>query len=329
MEQNDFEDLSGLDRGDAFGETDEAPVAEATPSLAEQIEAQAPAEPEPEPEQEQEAEPEAEPEQQAEPEAEPEQAAEPESEPEELRPDHKIPKQRFDEINGRRKAAEARAQQLQAEIDRLRNPEGDGEPFDFDAKEREHMEAVVDGRFDEAMALRAEIRKAEQAEYMRTAEKLRAEAVQQSQVEANFARTVAELEAQYPELDYRLEGRFNKEAVDEIGRLHSAFMSAGYYTDPSDSLREATAKVVRLFGIGDQASAAPTPPEAPKEAPKPRQRAVTDTERKAAAAAAQPRMPSSGQPGTPREKAVDELTEEEFAALPEARKAELRGDIFG
>ena len=301
------EDLSTLDRGDDLEPSaePEAPSAPVKPEVPEDAPSAEPEAPEDAPS--------------AEPEV-PEEAPEDEAPvPDGLKPDHKIPKARFDEVNLKRKAAEARLQQLEEELARLKNP-ASAESFDFDAKEEEYMAAVVDGEFAKAKAIRAEIRQAEQEALRAEAAKVKTEAVTQTQLELDFKTTVTELEAKYPAFNSRVEA-FDEDATNEVLELHNAYMQMGKYPTPSDSLRAAAELIALKYGVTSPAAdPAPTPT---KPAP-----AVADVKKKAAIAAEQPSIPQSGAPGTPSAPSIATMTEEEFDALPESKKAELRGDLM-
>lgn len=302
-------DLAGLDRGDML--EDEAPAEE----VAKEPEAEEPAEPETEGATESESEGE-----------EAEEAEEPE-EAEQKRPQresHRIPKQRFDEVNTRRQTAEARVKQLEEELKRVQGSSEGVEAFDFDAKEEEYMSAVVDGEFAKAKAVRAEIRRAEQETYRTQVAQAKGEAVTQTQVELDFQSTVKELEQKYPALNYRDQEHYDELATQEALELHRAYMQMGKYQTPSESLRAAVDLISVKYGL--DAPEPDVPPEAPKAPP--RAKAATAERKKAAAAQAQPKIPSAGSPGTPAVADVATMSDEEFDALPESKKAELRGDLM-
>ncbi|NVZ08012.1 hypothetical protein HW932_01900 [Allochromatium humboldtianum] len=300
------DDLSTLDRGDTLEPSTEpeAPAPNAEPEAPEEVPSAESEAPEPSAET------------QAPEEAPTGEAAVPEG----LKPDHKIPKARFDEVNLKRKAAEARLQQLEEELARLKNP-ASAESFDFDAKEEEYMAAVVDGEFAKAKAIRAEIRRAEQEALRAEAAKVKTEAVTQTQIELDFKNTVVELEAKYPAFNSRAE-TFDEDATNEVLELHNAYMQMGKYPTPSDSLRAAAELIALKYGVVVPQAPSPTtePPAAPSKP-------VADAKKKAAIAAAQPSIPQSGAPGIPSGPSIRTMSEEEFDALPESKKAELRGDL--
>jgi hypothetical protein len=187
---------------------------------------------------------------------------------------------------------------------------------------------VVDGKFEAAQAVRAEIRRAEQAEYARTAAEVRTQAVQQTQQELSIQQTAKQLEARFPQLDINNEEGRDETAIEETIALHRAFVEMGRYATPAEALQAAAELIALRNGYQDATVPAEAPAPAPAPAPAVRKTAVTPAERKAAAAAAQPKMPTSGMAGTPGQKAIDQMSEAEFLALPPEKLAELRGDIL-
>ena len=297
------DDLSTLDRGDALEPSAEPETPVPTPSAEPETPVPTPS---------------------AEPEAPAEPAATEDGEvPDGLKPDHKIPKARFDEVNLKRKAAEARLKQLEDELNRLKTPQDPAATFDFDAKEEAYMAAVVDGEFAKAKAIRAEIRQAEQAALRAEAARVKTEAVTQTQVELDFKSTVAELETKYPVFNSRAE-TFDEDATNEVLELHQVYMQMGKYPSPSDSLRAAADLIALKYGVSPSSTAAVADlaPSAPN------QKQLAAAKRKAEIAAAQPAIPQSGAPGVPAGPSVTTMSEDEFDALPESKKAELRGDVM-
>jgi hypothetical protein len=297
------DDLDTLDRGDALVEED--------------------AEADPEPEVEVEEEPETEPEPEVEPEAEADVEADPEPEPApEPEPEakgHTIPKYRFDEVNERRKAAERRNAELEAQ-NRANDP-ANAIDFDFDGKERKYAELVMDGDHDNALALRREIRAAEQAAYRAMAEQQSARTREATKEELQFDTTVQELNTAYPAFDPNTES-YDKELVDEALDLHAGFVARGY------SAAAALRKAVRyVAAANDMVAAGSAPVEVPSSLDKAPAAKKTNVKAKLDAATRQP--PKQQGVGIAKEKKMDlnSMSEEEFDALPEATLRRLRGDV--
>lgn len=300
-EPDDEDELTPADRGDALEPSAEPEAPE--PSAA-------PEAPGPEPE-ERSAEPE-------EPSAAPE-------EPSSKRqpPNARIPKARFDEVNARRKAAEARTKELEDELARARGPQTPVEEFDFSAKEEEYMSAVVDGDFAKAKAVRAEIRRAEHEMFRAEALQTQNAAVSQTKAELDLRTTIQELEETYPTLDSKNEDAYDELATQEVLELHNAYLQMGKYANPADSLRAAAELIALKYGFGQ----ADETDETPQPVPTKREATETPAQRKAAVAASQPRLPSAGSATGGGRSSVAEMSEAEFDALPESKKAELRGDF--
>lgn len=300
------ETTSAVDRGDSLEPVaDEAPKEE-EPTVAEEPKAEEETPPAEEPKAEEETPP----------------AEEPKAE------DPRIPKARFDEVNQRMKAAEAKLQALEEEARRKAGDTEGTEQFDFDSKEQEYMEAVVDGEFEKARAIRAEIRRAEQAAFTQTAQATKQEAVATTKMELEFAQTVQKLEAEYPAFDNKNEAAYDPIATQEVLDLHDAYLATGKYQTPSESLAAAAELIALKYRynapavVEEEPSLGSTPSKGKTAA-----QGKSPAE-KVAAAQAQPPKPQSGTAQTGQHKSLADLSEEEFDALPESVKAEARGDIL-
>lgn len=246
-------------------------------------------------------------------EAEAESSEEPEANEEAPAPpkrDALIPRDRFDEVNARRKEAEDRARELEARIAALeassRQPDPTPEPqpaIDLEAKEREYLEATYVGDTDAAIALRKEI----QAEERRlAAEAARAEVAQREAV--NSVKSVAaKAVADYPFLN---DNNGNNAAMDKILRMRDFYAFEGH--SPADALRMAVDEVAPAFA----------PAQAPQaRAADPRKAAAVA--RNAAASAAQPPAQVAGvgnrvAPPSPRVE-----TQADWEKLPAAERERL------
>lgn len=248
-----------------------------------------------------------------------EEEVEPESEEpaEEARPKQSnwIPKKRFDQLNERMKAAEARVKELEKQGGK-EEPAAPSVDFDFDAKEQEFLEAHADGEFDKAKAIRREIREAERELYRQEAEQAAKRATGRSRAQQEHDAAVSELEEAFDVLNPQSEA-FSEELVGEVLELQEMFASK---YSPADALRKAALHTMALHGFNAQEEG-PTA-EAPKVEPK-----KPDVRKKVEAANKQPpRMPAGEGTG---EKKTDpmSMSEQEFDALPESAKARLRGDL--
>ena len=305
--------LSSMPGADAPS-TDEASM---SLDFSEEVEAQA----EPEPELEPQPEPEPEPEPIA---AEAEQEVEAQAEPEKKGP--MIPKARLDEALQKQKA-------LQKQLDDMRREKEEvtiDSPveYDFAAKELEYQELLLDGEAEKAATLRQEIRAAEYTNLIYEVQQNIAskvdDTVYMTQEQQNLANAAADLAKQYPELDQNSDV-FNQEATEEVIELRDAFIEKGY--DAVASLNKAVNYVVKTHdikrGVDDiqKAHNKQVDEVAKKRA---------EVQRKLEAAEAQPPEMAGESGASHGEKSIniETLTDDEFAALPEATLARLRGDIL-
>lgn len=237
--------------------------------------------------------------------------------------DQRIPKSRFDEVNEKRKAAEQRLKEIDDQNAAAAAAEENA--FDFDKAELEYMGLVVDGKFPEAQAVRKTIRAAEAAENQRVARQEAAVAREGAKGDLVFQDAIDDLEVEYPQFVQGHED-YDSSLVDEVLSLHQSFLDQDL--DPVAAIKKATKYVAKMNDF-TPSSAAPEP--APKEEGKP---ALTekpvnkkDARRTAKAKTTQPQQlpKTDGE----REAPIDmvSMTEEEFDALPESKKRELRGDF--
>jgi hypothetical protein len=254
-------------------------------------------------------------------EPEPQAKAEPEPEPEHQAP--MIPKARFDEVNTRRKALAEENERLKAELAvRTQAPEPSAPPapaYDFTSKEKEYMEAVLDGDTDKALAIRGEIR---QAEFQQITLQVQQSVPRPDEVVALSQQQVAqqsaleEVNAAYPVFDPTADN-FDADLTEEAVAIAKGFIEFRGMDFPS-AIRKAADQVARLNGIAAStaASAAPKAPT-PKDVASKIERATQQP----------PTAPVSQVPEEPTTDVMN-LTEEEFEKLPAATKARLRGDFM-
>ena len=232
-----------------------------------------------------------------------------------------IPKKRFDAVNDRMKAAERRLEEL--ERMRTATEQATEEEFDFDAKEKEYMEAVLDGDSDQALALRKEIRAAETAQFEAKANSVEHKAVERTKLEAEFDDAISVLEGHNAVLNPD-DDAFDEALVDEIVALQGGLLAGGDIT-PGAALLKAAGYVMGNKLVLEEASAE----ESPEPAPKPKK--PLDVKAKIAAAGKQPANLNAGDASSSAGEGVinvNELTEKEFDSLPESKKRELRGDVI-
>ena len=135
-----------------------------------------------------------------------------------------VPKARLDEVLAKQKA-------LQKQLDEihLANEKSQGAPeaYDFDAKEVEYQNMVLDGETAKAVGLRREIRKAEreQLEFEMRAEM--AQTVSQDRQMTALQQAANAMEEAYPVFDRNAE-EFSEEMTNEVVELRDAFIMKGY-----------------------------------------------------------------------------------------------------
>jgi hypothetical protein len=231
-----------------------------------------------------------------------------------------IPKSRLDEVLAQNKALKKRiAQTEEAEKAAEEAPNA----YDFDAKEEEYMDAVLDGDKDKAKAIRKEIRQAE-ATKMETELTRDIETKVTRNSTANAVQDAASaIEEAFPIFDANAP-EFNKALTDEVNKYMTGFISSGQ--NPVEALEEATTYVLQKNNMLDSSTVADVP--ALGQAKEQKQRSQVSKKLKAADAQP-PELPgeSSAAKG---EKALDvnNMTPEEFDALPDATLKRLRGDVL-
>ena len=248
---------------------------------------------------------------------------EPEPEPEPDFKDIRIPKKRFDQVNGKLKEAQARIKELEArqvkpDADQLSEDDQAALNYDFEKAETDYQQALLDGDTDKATQLRRDIR----ANERRVARVEAVDAVRRQQAKVEVEEARVELEATYDEFNPKSEG-FSQELTSEVLAIYQGLLNR---YSPGAALRKAAHTVAvmnGLTGLADDLQEAPAPQ-------KPAAPAAKKTDVKAKAKAANQQPPQLGGNANKSEKAYDinQMSEDEFDALPAATKARLRGDIF-
>jgi len=239
---------------------------------------------------------------------------------------HMVPKSRLDEVLAKQKALEKQLDELRAQ---KQEPGEAPEAYDFDAKEVEYQNLVLDGEAQKAAALRKEIRSAERAQLEYEFSSKIGESVSQSQQATALQQAASELEDNFPVFN-RNSDQYNEGYTQEVIDLRDAFIMKG--ENPVAALTKAAKFVLREYDLVDMGEVAAAPSLSAEAAPRVDEVAKKRAEvtRKLKAAEAQPpEMP--GESSTARgEKALDiaSMTEDEFNALPEATLRRLRGDIL-
>ena len=234
-----------------------------------------------------------------------------------------VPKARLDEVLAKQKALQKQLDEINAANEKA---EEAPESYDFDAKEVEYQNMVLDGETDKAVALRREIRKAEREQLEYEMRQEMSQTVNQDRQMTALQQAANAMEDAYPVFD-RNSDDFSEDMTNEVIELRDAFMMKGY--EAVDALSKAVKYVVKDHDLDQAQESAPSlAGKAQKSDELAKKRAQVSKKLKAAEAQP-PELPgeSSSNHG---EKGLDlsTMTEEEFDALPEATLKRLRGDIL-
>ena len=234
-----------------------------------------------------------------------------------------VPKARLDEVLAKQKALQKQLDEVNAANEKA---EDAPEAYDFDTKEVEYQNMVLDGETDKAVALRREIRKADRAELeYEMRQEMNQTVTKDRQVNA-LQQAANAMEETYPVFDSNSE-EYNEDYTNEVVELRDAFIVQGF--EAVDALSKAVNFVVKDRDLGLQPEEAPSLAGKAKSVDEVAKKRAQVKKKLRAAEAQPPELPgeSSSQHG---EKGIDlaTLTEEEFAALPEATLKRLRGDIL-
>lgn len=240
-----------------------------------------------------------------------------EPKPQDAKPQEpRIPKNRFDEVNERRKKAEQRLAELEGKNKQQQEPTVD---FDFEAKEDAYMDAVLDGDKQEARNIRQEIRQAEKQLYEQQMRQASTSTREETKAELELQSTINELQTQYPVFDGNSDN-YDQNLTEEALELFEGFKAQKY--DPATAMRRA----VRYVARANQLDAQGNPVETPAEEPKAQHKAEPEAGRKKVKRQAK-------QPPQPDPRQVSDapdpmsMSEDEFDKLSDQELAKIRGDL--
>ena len=224
-----------------------------------------------------------------------------------------IPKSRFDEVLAKQKA-------LQKKLDEATAPKvedvTEAPEFDFDAKEVEFANLLMEGETEKATKLRSEIRAAEKQQLMYEMQAKMGQTVTQATEQEKLQAKAFELEAKYPELN-QADPSFNQDKTNEVLELRDAYMTQGY------TGADALDKSVKLI-MGASA------PEAPKADPAQEKiiekKKIANTNKKVEASQKQPPT-MKGKNKVEKKVDINTMSVDEFDALPPETLRRMRGDF--
>ena len=230
-----------------------------------------------------------------------------------------VPKSRLDEVLAKNKAMQKKLNEAtEAEKQALEN----APQYDFNTKEGEYQDLVLNGESEQAIALRNEIRNAEKEQFMFEVQAKMGQTVQQSQEMTELQAKAAEIEATFSILNEN-SADFDADLQAEVIDLRDAFTVQGYTA--ADALAKATEYTLAV-----------KKPELLKGAPETkadtalqqRKQTSTVTKKLQAAESQPPAMKGEGS-NAKGEKKVDLslLSGEEFDALPAETLRRMRGDF--
>lgn len=233
-----------------------------------------------------------------------------------------VPKSRLDEVLAKQKALQKQLDDMKAQ----QQPAEDApEAYDFDSKEIEYQNFLLDGEASKAAALRQEMRKAEREQLAYEMRQEMTEKVSQNQQATALQQAANDLEANFPIFNQNA-AEYDAEITQEVIELRDAFMVQGF--GAVDALSKAANFAIKSHGL--EAAATLNAPSAPKA------KSVDEVAKKRAEVTKKLKAAESQPPELPGESSanrgekpidVSSMTEDEFNALPEATLKRLRGDI--
>ena len=233
-----------------------------------------------------------------------------------------IPKKRFDKVNERMKKAEDRLKQLERE--QLAADDVVEDAYDFDAKETEYQELLLDGKTGDASKLRGEIRAAERESIRKEMSETGTNSAQMlSDSQVINARAI-EVEKQFPALDSKSDD-FEPELLDDISMYTEGYITKGL--SRPDAFNKAIKTVAKLNDLEDATTEASDTEEADK--PKKQKRKVKE---KLEADGKQPaNIADTGEAGGDNGLGnvdINKISDADYDKLPEDTKRRMRGDIM-
>lgn len=233
-----------------------------------------------------------------------------------------VPKSRLDEVLAKQKALQKQVDDMKAASE---TPAEAPEEYDFDTKEIEYQQLVLDGDAEKAVALRKEIRGAEKAQIEWDMEQKMGQTVQQNAQATALQQAAIEMEASFPVFDQNSD-QFNEEYTNEVVELRDAFIIKGY--DAVDALGKAVNFVVKDRGLDDTPSDGPALAASQQKIEQSAKKKATVAKKLKAAESQPPELEGEGS-SSRGENVVNfsGMSEDEFNALPDATIQRLRGDI--
>jgi hypothetical protein len=230
-----------------------------------------------------------------------------------------VPKSRLDEVLAKNRDLDAKLREERAAREALQpKPEKDATAFDFDAKEGEYMQAVLDGEKAKALEIRKEIRAAEKAESTTQA---RTDNGRESEAIA-LQRAANEVQETFPQFKEGSD-KYNAEATQRVIKMRDALIMQG--SNAVEALNEAVEFVVKKYDF--DVALEPAKDEKVVNLDDKRKK---DVAKKVDVMKKQPPevIGEGERTRTQVQNQVEALSDEEWDALPEATRRRLRGDML-
>lgn len=225
-----------------------------------------------------------------------------------------IPKSRFDEVLAKQKALAKKVEELSNPVEKIEKaPE-----FDFEAKELEYQDMILNGQPTEAAKIRAEIRAAERQTMMFEVQNQMGQTVQQSTETMRLQQKAAEIAENNPILDEN-SPEYDEVKTQEVLGLRDAYIIQGY--EGADALQ----KAVDLL-LPTVLEPAPINEPDPVQQKVAQKKQVANTKKKLKAAETQPPT-LKGKSKAEKKVDINTLSVEEFDALPPETLRRMRGDF--
>lgn len=243
-----------------------------------------------------------------------------------------VPKARFDEQLGKerlaRETAERRYAELEAKLGQVSHSEDVAKLEEsVTVMEQQHAKLLLDGDHEAAAKVMRDIRLTERKIALQESSERMSQTASETRESIKMDMVIEKLESTYAALNPNGD-EYNAELVDEVLGWQSVYMER-HRMSPSQALAKAADKVMATQAAPAAAEPAKGLSAAQAAAPGRKQDQVS---KNLAAAGAQPA--STKGVGQDSDKAglvgkidVNNLTPEDFEALPESMRAQLRGDL--
>lgn len=238
----------------------------------------------------------------------------------------KIPKSRLDQVIAQREAERERVKWLEQQLERLLEKETAVEKtskppvpeYDFDSKEEDYLNLILEGETEKAVKLRREIDNQKEIQFQARLDMVKEEAIKNikdstdhSKEDIKFDALVENYESKYSFLSSASKD-YNEEAVDTINMLMAGFIANG--NNRVDALKRAVDRVAPMFDSGNKRLGS--------------NRKSSAIKRNVRAAKQQPAKTRTSRKTSYEKDSIDitKLSEREFNKLTPREIAILRGD---